>query len=771
MSRSTFLFLFFLGCLTQPALAQDPAAATPVDLYVVPQMRTTNDLKQLSGLRETNETGRTKAESDFSVVSASKVSSQVKIQNHRAVTQFQFQCVNSGKQTTAACVAVPLPNSVAINCPPSSGNLIVSGKSALTTWQGITGDQALPGALEFCGYSMLKTQPFTFPPNQSQSVNITYTQTLPVSGPRVDYILPRSASVEYAVPWSIDFQIDADKPISTVYSPTHKLKTKRLSDRSFQVKVDEQSATQPGAVWLSYLKDQGGLSGTLFLEPDESTPEADGAFLFLAGLPAQFAADGQTISREFTLALDRSGSMQGKKIEQVREAAMQVLEGLKEQESFNIITYNDAVTSFAKTPVRNTLDNRNAAKEFIQAVRPRGGTNLHGALLESVRQEPAPKTLPIVLFLTDGLPTVGETDEVKIREVIAKQNPYSRRIYTVGVGVDVNTPLLENIATETRAQPTFVLPSENVKTKVSQVFESLEQPILADAKLEIQTATGVDLIPRASDVFPNPLPDLYKEDQLVVLGRYQGDAPLKFRVTGNYLGSEKTFEFIFPVRNQPSSPFVARLWATQKIADLVQQIRKSGAKSDPYSLLLDPKKDAKLTSKAEDILKLTLRYGILTEYTAFLTKEGNEKLNRQQQLDMAYRNFDERAVKTRVGLSSVNQSLNNNAMQRQNYLNGLNTFWDANMCKVTVPNVQQMGNGVFFRQGTTWVDGRLLNHANLVPNQVIPFGSQAYRNLVNRLIQKGEHTPLSLSGNVLMEIDNTPVLIRAPSSSTSRVPR
>ncbi len=450
---------------------------------------------------------------------------------------------------------------------------VLPAKQALPVWQLLAREQAQSGPVEFCGSPLLKTRCVQVPAGKSQEMEVKYAQPLTKMAGRCDYVLPRSESVQNTIPWTIRLNVQAEHPISTVYSPSHQLKSQRLSANSFQVLVDEKAAAQPGAFWLSYLRDQGELSATLFTKPDESTPEADGTFLFLAGLPAQ-TAKGQTIPRELILALDRSGSMQGKKISQVREAAVEVLEGLNNGESFNIITYNDGVNSFAKTPVQKTPKSLEAAIEFIEDVRPRGGTNLHEALLESVRQKPTPRTLPIVLFLTDGLPTVGETAEMKIQEVIAKQNPYHRRVFTVGVGVDVNTPLLETIATET-AQPTFVLPTENIKTKVTQVFQSLKQPILADAKLEIINTNGEPALNRIGDVFPNPLPDLFKDDHLVVLGQYKGEDPLMFRVKGNYLGTEKTFEFTFPIKDQPAFAFVDRLWATRKIADLVQDIRKS----------------------------------------------------------------------------------------------------------------------------------------------------------------------------------------------------
>jgi hypothetical protein len=172
-----------------------------------------------------------------------------------------------------------------------------------------------------------------------------------------------------------------------------------------------------------------------------------------------------------------------------------------------------------------------------------------------------------------------------------------------------------------------------------------------------------------------------------------------------------------------------------------------------------------LKSQVEEVLKLTTRYGILTEYTAFLANE--DALNPAEQFDMAYRNFDERAVKTRMGLSSVNQSLNNTALQRAYSLNRANYFWNAQMERVAVPNVQQLGNGAFFLRGTTWVDGRLITRESIAPEEVITYGSDEYQTLLNTLVKTGEHAPLSLSGNVLMEIDEKAVLIRGLERTTN----
>ncbi len=156
-------------------------------------------------------------------------------------------------------------------------------------------------------------------------------------------------------------------------------------------------------------------------------------------------------------------------------------------------------------------------------------------------------------------------------------------------------------------------------------------------------------------------------------------------------------------------------------------------------ILTNPKQRSKTQVEGErNSPAPTTRYGILTEYTAFLAQDSHRSLNQTEQIDMAYRNFDERAVKTRVGLSSVNQSINNTIQQRQHFLNGGNYYWDANMRLVTVPNVRQLSNGAFFLQGSTWVDGRLVGRPNVAPQEIVPFESAAYEKLLNQLTILGE---------------------------------
>ena len=160
------------------------------------------------------------------------------------------------------------------------------------------------------------------------------------------------------------------------------------------------------------------------------------------------------------IVIDRSGSMRDKKLDQAREAAIEVLAGLRMGESFNIIDYSDTIAQFSKAPVVKTIETMAEARGYLKGLKAEGGTNIHGALNEAVRQPVTDGALPMVLFLTDGLATSGNTSEISIRNDTAKANTNKRRIFTFGVGFDVNAPLLDKLAETSRGASINVLPNE-----------------------------------------------------------------------------------------------------------------------------------------------------------------------------------------------------------------------------------------------------------------------------------------------------------------------
>ena len=465
------------------------------------------------------------------------------------------------------------------------------------------------------------------------------------------------------------------------------------------------------------------------------------------------------------MVIDRSGSMSGEKLKQAKDAALQVLEGLDDGEAFNFMVYNEQVHLFAEAPVLKNPRSADAARAYINGLNARGGTNLHAALGEALRQQPNDNMLPIVLFLTDGLPTIGETSERAITRLATVGNAHQRRVFTFGVGMDVNTPLLEKIGSDTRAKATFVLPGEDVEVKVAQVFRSLAGPVMADPRLRFLDAENREVRSRIQDVAPDKLFDIFDGDQVVVAGRYRGEAPVTFVVEGNYHGSDRAFYFSFdPARASTRNAFVPRLWAGRKIAMLEGAIRELGADLGLNQAEFAQSGDPRLKELIDEVVRLSTEFGILTEYTAFLARPEAQIATRRRIMQDANEAYSSRALGPRSGVGSLNQELNIMSRRNQKTLNYFNEYIDKDMRQVVINTVQQVNDRAFYKRGDRWIDSRLLpGAAELKPSRVVDFGTEAFNDLVWKLVAENRQGCLAVSsGEVLIDVDGEAVLVKLP---------
>jgi Ca-activated chloride channel family protein len=693
-------------------------------------------------------------------VTITEVNATVDIVEQVATTTMDVSLTNATGARLEAQMVVPVPEKAALRgftfqgAASEAAAQLLAKEEARKLYDEIVAKTRDPALLEFIGHSVVRSSIFPVEPGGAQKVRITYEHVLPADGDRIDYALPRTESIDYHVPWKVTASIKSKSPISTVYSPSHKLDTTRISSNQLAARVAADATTEPGAFRLSYLLERDGITASLLAYPDPKI--GGGYFLLLAGAPVK-APEKNALKREVILVLDRSGSMAGEKLEQVRAAALQVLEGLEDGEAFNIIVYHEAVESFAPEPVIKNAETMRAARAYIKGLGVRGGTNIHDALLEALRLKPTEGCIPIVLFLTDGLPTVGNTSEKAIREVASKANPHERRIFTFGAGVDVNTPLLDKIALETRATASFVLPGEDVEVKIGQVFKRLVGPVLAGPKLQALDASGKPALGRVREVTPAKLPDLFENDQLVLLGQYTSEDPLTFVLDGNFFGQQRSFKFDFTLdKATTKNAFVPRLWASRQIATLTDAIRELGADGAAATAAADPK----VKELVDEIVRLSKDFGILTEYTAFFAREGTD-LTQPVHLAMeTLTNYQMRAMATRSGYGSVNQSFNNNAQIMQGCANSRNGYWDANMNRVSISTVQQVNDRAFFKRGNRWVDSSLLDKANAAPKKVVVVGSEEFRQLAYRLAAQSRQGCVALNGEILLNVDGELVLIR-----------
>jgi len=652
-----------------------------------------------------------------------EVHALIDILQSTATTTVEIHLRNTTGRRQEAELIVPVPDGAVVrgfayDGPHGEITAVVLPKDqARKIYQQLVAKIRDPALVEFVGYNLIRSSVFPIEARGKQKVRLTYEHLLEVDGNRVDYVLPRTESLQYSVPWKVTANIKAKQPISTVYSASHKLDIKRINDKQITVTIAAEAIKEPGPFRLSYLLQEDGVTASMFAYPDDKV--GGGYFLLLAGLPAERprTGDAPAIKREVTLVIDRSGSMRNEKIEQVKEA--------------------------------------------VEGITATGGTNLHEALAAALSQEPTEGMLPIVLFLTDGLPTVGNTSEIAIRSLVTESNPYQRRVFTFGVGVDVNAPLLEKIAAESRAKAEFVLPKEDVEVKIGRVFKKLTGPVLADAQLQVLDKDGEPAVGRTRDIMPDKLPDLFEGDQLVLLGQYVGKRPITFRIGGNYLGKKRKFKFTFKfAKAHKRNGFVPRLWASRKIAELIDSVRQMGA--DPATTKDNPN----VKELVDEIVRLSTEFGILTEYTAFLAREGTDLADRTEVLREAGTILDRRAMRARSGIDAVNQSLNMIQQRAQATLNVRNEFYDQQMNRVSIANIQQINDRAYYLRANRWVDSRLVQkEAQIQPKKVIEFGSPEFIELAEKLAKENQQGSIALRGDVLLLVDGEPVLVKMPTSN------
>jgi Ca-activated chloride channel family protein len=728
----------------------------------------------------------------------------VTVRGRAAQTEMVFSISNTGSRPAEGVLLVPVPDGAVVRAFSYDGEgieptaRILPADEARRIYDSIVRRAQDPALLEFAGWNVLRSSVFPVPAGATQEVRISWDQILEVNGDRTDLSIPRSEAVD-SVPWTVNIQLNDAEDIGTIYSPSHDIVVNH-NEQGDALITSNVTGTMP--FLLSWLNHGDEAAATVFTYPDPTI--GGGYFLLLMGIPD---TDVETVPspREVTIVLDRSGSMSGEKMRQARAAAMQVISALGPDEAFNIIDYSTTVESFSPGPVAVTDQARAEAETYLASLRATGGTNIYDALLEAIRQPTSEHRRSIVLFMTDGLPTVGRTSERDIRDMVEAGNVDNRRIFTFGVGSDVNAPLLDRVATVSRATSTYVLPGEDVEVKVAAVFERLAGPVCADLQLATSDADGRPSTQLVHDLMPAKLPDLFAGEDLMLLGKYRGEAPVQFKLDGQLRGQQHEFDFTFDLDGQATTrnAFVPRLWAGQRIAWLIDEVRQCGAGTH---MLPSQSAEALLANPAtaeliNEIVGLSLQHGILTEYTAFLATDGapwtiagaglapaaarglvDFRLSRGTVEDKGVAVYyltrsgvdpqvacamelDAKAVKTRAGQGAVSQSLSLGEQMVGRNLASLNGWWRDDLGRQNVQgSVKQCNGKTFFRGPNVWVDATLLSGEGdtVTPDEIVSFGSEAWDDVVAELIAMGHGAVLALQGPVLLELNNRLVLICGP---------
>ncbi|MGC1722820.1 MAG: VIT domain-containing protein [Isosphaeraceae bacterium] len=458
-----------------------------------------------------------------------------------------------------------------------------------------------PALLEYMGRGLYRTSVFPIPPGALRKVTMRYTQLCRRDRDVIEFSYPLGTQKFTAKPvqrLTVNILLQSKNAIKSVYCPSDDARIDRVGDHEARISMERRDVVPSNDFRLVYSLSDGALGAAVISYRPSSGD--DGYFLLLAS-PEVKAADARPQPKTVIFVLDRSGSMAGKKIEQARKALKSVLNNLREDDLFNIIVYDDRVESFKPELERYRSHSREDAERFVDNIREGGSTNIDSALktaLGMVRDDSRPS---YVLFLTDGLPTSGETQELKIADNCRQANSRRARLFCFGVGFDVNARLLDRLSGGNSGTSEYVKPDEDIEAHVGRFYAKMTSPVLADLRVEL---AAIDV----NRTYPGDLPDLFEGGQIVWVGRYRQSGRTTLRITGKVGGERRSFEFPAELEDSDrgsAHEFVERIWATRRVGYLIDQIDMSGQNRE----LID------------ELVSLSTRYGILTPYTAFLADE------------------------------------------------------------------------------------------------------------------------------------------------------
>ena len=534
------------------------------------------------------------------------------IDNQVATTRVVQEFQNSTNSNLECTYIFPLPKSAAIR----DFAMYVGGKRmkgellekerARQVYEEIVRRAKDPGLLEYVDSNLLRLRIFPVPAKGTQKVEIEYSQLLSVDEGLAEYVFPLRVGDKASKTledFTVAVRLKSSVPIKNVYSPTHEVGISRPSEHEAVAGMETKGALLDRDFQLFYTVSEKDFGLNLMTyRPD---PDQPGMFLMLIS-PKSEISDERRVPRDVAFVIDTSGSMKGDKVEQVKKALKFCLEKLDRKDRFAIVQFSTMAQTFSGGWSDATDGNVQKARAWVDQFEANGGTNISEALDKTFALGAEDGRLATLMFLTDGRPTVDITDTEALMKTVKDNNKRNLRIFTFGVGDDVNTHLLDRMSGESGGVTEYVRPGEAIDGKVTRLFAKMSYPVMTDLAIDIP---GVQI----AEMYPGKLPDLFRGSQVVIVGAYKGSGDSVIRLKGRVgkKTEELVYEGTFP-KKAGERTFIAPLYAHRKIGYLLDQIRLHGENKE----------------LKDEVVRLSLANGVETPYTSYLVLE-NEQQYRQ----------------------------------------------------------------------------------------------------------------------------------------------
>ena len=635
----------------------------------------------------------------------------VDIGDQIATTKVDQVFRNDGRVAAEGTYVFPLPPEAVVQ----NFTMWIDGKSltgeilladqARNIYESYVRRQRDPALLEYVGRDAVRARIFPIPPGEERRIQLEYTQILPSDNAMLYYRYPLDTERFSNFPLeqvSVHINLESQAGLRAIYSPSHQneiIITRQDANRAtISYEANQILPDRDFELYASQANEDIDINLLTY-----QTGTEDGFFLLML-TPALRNETHRVQPRDVFLVLDTSGSMDGEKLEQAQDALAYMLKHLNSEDRFNVVAFSSNVRAYAPTPRPST--EANTAVDWVYSLEALGGTNIYLALSETLLQTD-PDRSTVVVFLTDGLPTEGIVDEETLLKALAQESPDSARIFPFGVGYDVNTLLLDQLAQEPAGDSAYVEPHARIDENVSAFYARIQSPVLTNITLDFG-----DL--QTYDVSPSSLPDLFAGTQLILTGRYTGNGQKWIRLLGDVEGREKTYVYEGNFDGDPDKDFIPRLWAARKIGHLLTQIRLYG-ENDEW---------------IDAIVTLSLRYGIITPYTSFLIEEPMDTLSSEGR-DRATDEF-EKSVEMHAPPASGEEAVEDAVMRQE-----LGAAEAPPMAGGTIPGTEENSTDVRLRNSVRYAGNKtflceddICTDTDYIPDKMTPqeivFMSEAY---------------------------------------------
>ncbi len=643
-----------------------------------------------------------------------------------------------------------------------------SREEARRIYDEIVRRQRDPGLLEYAGKDLFQASIFPIPPNSDKKLEMTYTQVLKAESGTVAYRYPlgtgrnlwrnnnpqfenvnskKPAGDQKFGTVSGKIEIIGKETLRNIYSPSHSIDIKNKGEKAASVSFETSNNDNDFQLFYGLSNNDFGMSLLTYREPGK-----DGYFLLQLS-PKDNIAEKDFVSKDIVFVLDTSGSMADEgKMEKARSALLFGIRNLRDGDKFNVVSFAGEEHLMESKPIFADAAGKKRGEEFVRKLTATGGTNINDALKASLRQFDSNDRPKLLVFMTDGLPTVGESDVEKIIKNAKEIKVDGLRLFTFGVGYDVNTRLLDKLAAENSGTADYVEPKEDLEVKVSNFFTKVNSPVLTDLELDFG---GVN----TESLYPRRLTDIFKGTQLTMIGRYKNTADIEnvvLRLSGKSGKETRTFEYKkldFPFRAEANN-FLPRLWATRRVGWLVEQIRSNGENKE----------------LRDEIVDLGTRYGIVTPYTSYLATDGSERETadlpvngRRIDLFSQGRSNDRSAGMTRVirpqatpappAKSSVGSTAVQDSKKAKQLQESISIRTEEDEAIRIAGNLKKVGAKTFYLENDVWIDSEFKEEAKLSEVK-LQFASNEYFDLITKekdlaqYFALGEQVVVVLNGKV-----------------------